>query len=232
MKSVIYLIASAFFYIFSSSPMDAACAGKVDAGVVFVHVDILNSGHTVKRMDMWGTRIDGSYMVWKGLFVKPTFLYANGGAAKGGLLTAGFGIGHYTPINSTLAVSPLLGMNYSHVWTKIDIPAYGLENLNEKFKAWAPYIGLEACCNLNEGWRVYGSIQYAWSRSKTIINSKGDKLVDEKSSCKGPTYSFLIEKDLSEVWSVNLGGAYNLSLSKERHGLRASGIKAGIVRWF
>jgi len=229
MKSIFLSLFSTIclFTAFTSS-LDAACVGKVDIGPAFVHVDILESGHTVKRMDMWAIRGDASYTIWKGLYVKPTLLYANGGAAKGGLFTAAFGVGHYTPLNDMFAVTPLLGVTYSHLWTKIDLPLYMLENLNEKFKAWSPYLGLEICCKFYEGWRLYGSFQYAWSRSRTIISHVGKF----KSNCKGPTYSFLLEKDLSDTWSVNIGGAYNLSLSKEKHGLRGTGVKIGVVRWF
>ncbi len=208
--------------------LEATCDGKIDVGPAFVHLDILESGHTVKRMDMWAVRVDGSYMVWKGVFVKPTLLYGNGGAAKGGLFTAGFGVGHYTPLNQRVALSPQIGVTYSHVWTKIDLPLFALENLRERFKAWAPYLGLEIVFNFDGGWRIYGSFQYAWSRSKTEISH----LISDKSNCKGPSYGFLVEKDLSDKWSVNIGGGYNLSLTKEKHGLRASGVKIGLVRWF
>ncbi|MBA2728558.1 MAG: hypothetical protein H0U49_10355 [Parachlamydiaceae bacterium] len=229
MKSIILALFTTFsLFVFYTSPLEATCDGKIDIGPAFVHIDILEHGHTVKRMDMWAVRTDASYMVWKGVFVKPTLLYANGGSAKGGLFTAGFAIGHYTPINAMFAVSPQVGVTYSHLWTKIDMPLFGLEKLNEKFKALSPYLGIEICCKLDDGWRIYGSYQYAWSRSKTIISHIGKF----KSNCEGPTYSFLIEKDLSDKWSVNFGGAYNLSLSKEKHGLRGTGLKAGIVRWF
>ncbi len=233
MKSIFFpLFLSAVFLNPFSTSLEATCAGKIDIGPAFVHIDVLESGHTVKRMDMWAVRADASYIFWKGLFVKPTVLYANGGAADGGVFTAGFGIGHYTPINSVIALSPQFGVTYSHLWTRIDLnfPEINLqlENLRERFKAWAPYVALEVCCKIGDGLRLSGSIQYAWSRSKTTISN----LVKQKSNCKGPTYSVLLEKDLSDKWSVNIGGAYNLSLTKERHGLRGSGVKMGLAYWF
>ncbi len=70
--------------------------------------------------------------------------------------------------------------------------------------------------------------QYVWSR--TITRIKGFK--DTKSSPKGSNYSVMIESDINEKWSVNLGAAYNTSLTKEKHGLRGYGVRWGFAYWF
>ena len=36
------------------------CGGKVDLGPVFVHIDVLESGHTIKKLDMGGFKINGT----------------------------------------------------------------------------------------------------------------------------------------------------------------------------
>jgi hypothetical protein len=131
-----------------------------------------------------------------------------------------------------LAISPLVGVTYSHVWTKVDIPAFMLTNLNEKFVSWAPFIGFEICYTITKGLRLSGSFQYAWSRTHTTISKLPPPFGKTKSNSKGPTYSLLIEKDLSDYWSINFGAAYNLGLTKERHGLRATGVKIGVAYWF
>src|SRR5688500_18120320 len=83
-------------FTFWKQTAQAECLNKIDAGPAFVHIDILESGHTVKRMDMWAVRGDASWFCWKGLFVKPTVLYGNGGSARGGIFSGSLGIGHYT----------------------------------------------------------------------------------------------------------------------------------------
>lgn len=215
--------------IISSQVLLAETKGKVDLGPVFAHVDILESGHTVKRMDMWGVRGDLSYYLYKGLYVKPVAIYAHGGAAKGGLFTGSLSLGYCFPVHERLLVSPSVGYSYSHLWTKIDFAPLQLTNLRERFKSWSPFISLDIYYTFVPTWRVGVGVQYAWSRTSTSIQ----RLVkNDKSSPEGFTYNFLLEHDLSDQWSVNFGATYNLSLTKEKHGVRGTGLKLGVVRWF
>src|SRR5262249_33768361 len=126
-----------------SQSLHAQVKGKVDAGPAFMHIDILESGHTVKRMDMWGVRADLCYFLYKGLYVKPVVLYGNGSAAKGGLFTGSLSLGFCLPLNEHITVSPGVGYSYSHLWTKIDFEPLQLKNLRENFKSQAPFVSLD-----------------------------------------------------------------------------------------
>lgn len=224
------LFISFFAFIFTLSlDLQAETLGKLDVGPAFLHVDILESGRTVKRMDMWGVRADFSYFLYKGLYIKPIVLYGNGGAAKGGLFSSSIGLGYYIPLREKFSIAPSAGVTYSHLWTKIDFAPLQLTHLREKFKSWAPYVGLDLYFNFKSHSRVCIGVQYAWSWTKTSIQ----RLVkNDKSHSQGFAYSILLEHDLNQQWSINLGAAYNLTLTKEKHGLRGTGIKAGVVRWF
>lgn len=226
-KSIFAALAGIFIISFQS--LQADTKAKIDVGPAFVHVDILESGHTVKRMDMWGGRADLSYFLYKGLYVKPVVVYAHGGAAKGGLFTSSVSLGYCLPVHECLLISPSVGFSYSHLWTKIDVKPLQLTNLKEKFKSWAPFLSLDVYYTFVPTWRVGVGVQYAWSRTSTSIQ----RLVkNDKSSPEGFAYSFLLEHDLSDQWSLNVGATYNLSLTKEKHGVRGTGIKVGVVRWF
>ncbi len=214
--------------LFSLHNLAAAPIGKIEVAPSFVHVDILESGHTVKRMDMWAGRAEGSYELYRGLMIKGNALYSHGNAAKGGIFTAAAGLSWYLPYNEWLAVAPGAGLGYSHLWTKIDLPAYGLFDLQERFKSLSPYIGFDIYFTLTKGLRICASYQYSWSRTFTTISH----LTRTKSHSQGPIYGAIIEYDIDSNWSVNLGIAYNISLSKEKHGIRGSGIKAGLAYWF
>lgn len=228
MKKSIFAALIALF-ISTGSPLQAETKGKLDIGPAFLHVDILESGRTVKRMDMWGVRADFSYFLYKGLYIKPIVLYGNGGAAKGGLFSSSLGLGYYIPLQERLAIAPSFGVTYSHLWTKINFAPLQLKHLREKFKSWAPYVALDIYFNFKPSWRVCAGVQYAWSWTKTSIQRL---IKDDKSHSEGFAYSILLEHDLSDQWSINFGAAYNLTLTKEKHGLRGTGIKAGVVRWF
>lgn len=207
--------------------LEAETRGKIDVGPAFMHVDILESGRTVKRMDMWGNRVDLSLFIYKGLYIKPVFLYGNGGSAKGGLFSASTSVGYCLPINEKLLVSPSVGYMYNHLWTRIDLGP--MKNLRENFKSWAPFVAFDVYYTFIPTWRVGVGLQYSWSRTSTTIKNV---VKNVKSTPEGFTYNFLLEHDLNDKWSVNLGVAYNLSLTKEKHGLRGTGIKLGVVRWF
>jgi hypothetical protein len=110
----------------------------------------------------------------------------------------------------------------------LDWGPFGEVDLHERFQAIAPFVGLELIYSFSPCWRISASAQYSWSHSKTKVKD----IFSEKSDAQGPNYGLAIEYDLNQCWSINLGGAYNESYSKEKNGLRARGLKLGIVRWF
>lgn len=212
-------------FAFIQHKLHADVCGKVDIGAVYAHVDVLESGHTVKSIDMGGIKLDGNIVVWKGVCLKPSFLYAD---HQGQLLSGAIGVGHYTPLNEKFSLTPSVGCLWTQLKTHIDFAEYGLFNLKERFRSVSPYLALEAAYCFGQGWRLCGMYQYAWSHTHTKIAS----FPKDKSDAQGPNYSLMIEKDLNENWSVSLGGAYNISLSKERHGLRGYGLRLATAYWF
>jgi hypothetical protein len=209
------------------------CLGKADIGPVFLHIDVLESGHTIKKINMAGVKADGYVFLWKGVCLKPTILFGQQGHHNQ-LLSGGCGLGHYTPIGDKCSLTPSVGCNFTYFRTvihaiiplspEISIPL----RLKEKFHSVSPYVALDASYCFMKGWRLVGSYQYVWSRTNTKI--KG--LDDTKSHPSGSNYALMIEGDLNNKWSVNLGAAYNSSLTKEKHGLRGYGMRLGVAYWF
>lgn len=222
----IYLLLCCFI-VTGSNVYGKGCGGKIDLAPAYAHIDVLQSGKTIHRMDLAALKADATYVVWKGLCLKPTLLYGQG---HGYLLTAGIGLGFIFPILDNFCVTPVAGYNYTYLRTHIDVetPYFVMPHLKERFRSNSPYIGIEAAYTFYPCWRIYGSYQYAWSSTRTTIKP----LVAEKSHSDGANYALMIEHDLDDKWSVNIGGAYNLTLSKEKHGLRGAGAKIGIARWF
>lgn len=210
--------------------IEAQCSGKVDIGPAYVHVDILEHGHTVKRLDMGAVKADATIVPLKdyfpGLCLKPTVLYGSG---HGDLLTTGIGIGHFIPINDNICFTPSLGYSYTDLRARINLREFNLFNLKEKFRSNAFYLCIEGHYKFWECWRVCGQIQYAWSHTHTTISSLPGK---QRSNAKGFNYAAMIERDINDCWSIHVGVAYNESLTNERHGLRGYGTKVGIAYWF
>lgn len=218
-------LAAFVFFLNATSFIYAESKAKIDIGPAYIHLDILESGKTVDRMDMAGVRADASYLFSSGICLKPTLLY---GSNKGCLFTTSISLGQYIPLNEEWSFMPAFGVSYNYLRTSIDLPALSLENLKERFRSISPFLSLDAYYSFNSTLRLSGSFQYAWSRTHTDIQHLGKS----KSDCKGPNYSLLLEKDISPSLSVNLGMGYNISLTKEKHGLRGTGVKLGIARWY
>lgn len=222
--------------------------GKADIGAAYVHIDILFSGHTVHKMDVAAIKGDLNYRVWSGFVVKPTFLFG-GGRNDNEVATGGVGLGFAVPVCNTITLTPLVGCNWGYLRTTFKYPhpiteALGIApRVRERFRSQSPYVGFEASWTFRPTWRFVFCYQYAWSRTHTQLRLAGVDPADlpvglkkedtnSRSHAKGSNISGMIEHDLNDNWSVNLGAAYNNSLSKEKHGLRGWGVKLGVAYWF
>lgn len=204
------------------------CFGKIELAPSFVHIDILERGRSIKRMDLAGIRGELSYRFWNGFFIKPTLLYAHGAGTKGGMMSGTLSLGNCIPLTDDIVLSPSIGVGYSHLWTRVDLPHVQLKDLKQNFKSLSPLISIDLYYTLCKGTRISGTVQYAWARTHTSVAH----IFKSKSHSKGFNYAIMLERDLSDHWSINLAGAYSLSLSKEKHGIRGSGVKLGLAYWF
>lgn len=224
MRKILSLV-SFVLSLFASKYLFSDCRGKVDIGPAFVHLDVLSFGKTVKTMDLPAVKADVNYLIYKGLCIKPTLLY---GSNRGSLLTTSLGLGYAIPYKSW-CFTPTFGIYYTKVKTTIPIDFFEFKvKAKEKFSSWSPYLSIEIFYTIAKNWRTGFQFQYAWSRSHTKISNFGS----DKSNAKGPSYSWVIERDFNEHWSLNFGAAYNVSLTHEKHGLRGYGAKIGIAHWF
>ncbi len=201
------------------------CTNRVDVGPAFASIDMLESGKTVRTRDIWGVRADGTFLIYKGFCIKPAILLADGDA---NLNIYSIGIGFCFPVCKTLTLTPSYGYSHTDYQSRISFPEFGLNHLKEKFHSNGQYIALDGCWTFIPGCRVYLGAQWAWSVVRTTVKP----LFKSRQHCKGPNYAGCLEYDLTPNWSINVAGAYNLSLSKEKHGLRGKGAKVGLVYWY
>ena len=199
---------------------------KLDIGPVFLQIDVLQHGKTEKRMELWGFKGDLNYVFENGFSIKPSVLYGGG---DGYLTNGGLGLGWYIPINDKITIGPFIGFTYSYVKTKTHLPQFLLKDIQEQFQSLCGWGAVEAIWCFISTWRLIVSYQYGWCRTRTKLEVIPGK-IDGHS--QGSNYGIMLENDFIDNWSVNLGFGYNISLSKERHGLRAKGIKLGLAYWF
>ncbi len=225
------------FTLFMSAALSAEIRGKVDLGPAYVHVDVLESGKTVKAMHMGALKGDATILVWKGVGIKSGFLAASG---QGDLISYSVAAAHYTPITDKIALVPSVGVTFSYLSTHINLEEQQLFHLKERFRSNSPYIALEFSYKFNCSWTLIGMYQYAWSRTHTKISTTrrthfplgSTDLVKDHSHSDGANYSLGVDYTINDHWSVNAGAAYNLTLSHEKHGLRGYGFKAGTSYYF
>lgn len=220
----IFSLVSFILSIFASKYLFGDCRGKTDIGPAYVHLDVLNFGKTVKTMDMAAIKVDSNYLIHKGLCIKPGVLY---GSNRGSLLTVSMGLGYALPYKRW-CFTPSAGVFFTKVKTTVPIEFFGFKvKAKEQFTSWSSYLSFEIFYTIAKNWRTGFQYQYAWSRSHTTIKGFGS----DKTNAKGPSYAWILERDLSDHWSINFGAAYNVSLTREKHGLRGYGAKLGIAYW-
>src|SRR5690242_4356791 len=71
------------------------CKGRIDVGPAFASIDMLESGHTKRTLDLPAVKIDATLMLYKGISLKPSFLIAWG---KANLNSSGIGLGFCIPL--------------------------------------------------------------------------------------------------------------------------------------
>lgn len=205
--------------------MHAECKWRVDVGPAYANIDMLESGHTTRKLDLYAFKGDLSYRFYEGFCIKPSLLIANG---KANLNSGSLGFGFCIPLSARLTLTPCVGFSITHFKSRINLPDFGLFDLREKFLSKGVYGSLDLTWTFADNWRLYAIYQYTWSYAKTTIRP----LAKSKDHTEGPAYSLAIERDLNQNFSINLGATYNLSLSKEKHGLRGKGVKLGLVYWY
>jgi hypothetical protein len=222
-----WLVFACCLGLFASS-LGAECMGKFEVAPTFIHIDVLEQRNTVKKINMGALRSEGNFIISKGWVLKPLVLYGKGD--NGELTTASIGFGRCIPLGKRFLLTPSVGTTYTCLNTSFTFEheIFGPLEFKESFHSVSPYIGLELNYRIKPNLRLGASVQYAWSRSKTKIKH----LLTHKGNSEGPNYSALLEYDFNQKWSINVGFAYNESLSKEKDGLRGYGAKLGFVRWF
>jgi hypothetical protein len=231
-------------FLSNNNSANALC-GKVDAGAIYAHIDVLNFGHTDHVCDMGGIKADSAILLVDGygFALKPNIILAGNNDSY--LFVESIGLGHCTPITcitKDLVVTPSVGVQFTQFKTEFEHTRNGIFDVHESFSSISPYVALEVCYTFCTNWRICGMVQYAWSRTHTTI--KGtlnnpfiapipiDFKDRSKSNTEGPSYSAMLEYDVTKKWSVNIGATYNISLSHEKHGLRGYGVKLGTAYWF
>lgn len=209
---------------FSELP-SPCCKGRIDIGPAYVNVDMLESGKTKRSIDLRALRCDANFLLFGGLSLKPSGMISDG---KANLTTASLGLGFCFPLSPTFTLTPSGGITETHFKSRVNFRPYALFHLRERFYSYGGYGALDASWTFFEKWRLYGTFQYTWSLVKTTVRP----LFKTKNRCQGPSYALAIERDLNDYLSLTLSGGYNLSLSKEKHGLRGKGVKLGLAYWF
>lgn len=246
------------FTAFLTSALSAEIRGKIDLGPAYAHVDVLESGKTVKAMHMGALKGDATILFWKGLGVKGGFLAASG---QGDLFSYNVAVANYTPLkdiikcfrgNSScssnvffnqaerITLIPSVGVTFTYMSTHINLKEQMLHHLKERFRSSSPYIALELYYKINCDWTIMAMYQYAWSRTHTKITTTrrthspfiSGKIHGDHGHSDGPNYTLGVDYTINDHWSVNAGAAYNITLSHEKHGLRGYGFKVGSSYYF
>ncbi|MDP1880553.1 MAG: autotransporter outer membrane beta-barrel domain-containing protein, partial [Parachlamydiaceae bacterium] len=225
---------------FTSISLSGEIRGKVDAGPTLIYLDLLKSGKTEDTKKMGGFKADSTVLVYEGIAIKPSLLM---GWGDGKLVSGSIAAGYYIPLpGGWCNILPNVGIGWSYLdtRTKLDVNGIELKDLRQRMRSESPFIGIDFSFCINKQWSIIGAYQYIWAHSDTQINEFPDefqqltniKRIRDKSHSCGPNYSLGIEYSYNDQWAFNLGFGYNISLSKEKHGIRGKGVKLGVGYYF
>ncbi len=212
-----------------SPSVKADCLSKLDIGIAYAHVDILDEHkETAKELDIIAIRAELDYITDNGWYVKPIATY--GEEKDGELFQASIAFGRYLPIFERVCVAPLIGVSYSKLNATIhrDFGPYGITKTRNRFRSWAPFVATEVTIKICQDLRLSILAQYAWSFTRSVIKDF-DKF---NSDSRGPNVGAMLEYDINKCWSANIGYGFNESLSKAKSGLRVHALKIGVGKWF
>lgn len=230
-----------FIYIFSlflfvaSFSVQAEIRGRVDVGPTLLSVDLLESGKTEETLRMYGLKADATVLVYQGIAIKPTLLF---GWGDGRISSASIAAGYYLPITEKFKVLPNVGYNWSYLSGKTELDVFGFEfkHLRERFRSESSFIGVDLSYAVTPKWTIIGSYQFAWCKTDTKINhfpyEAPIQTIHDRSHSSGSNYTLGVEYAYNDQWAINLGAGYNLSLTKEKHGVRGKGLKLGVAYYF
>lgn len=216
-----------FLFCLSTHAVNAEVRGKVDMGPTYLSIDLLKSGKTQNTVQMYGLKGDATVLVYEGNAIKPSFLVGTGKHA--GLVSGNLAYGYYLPLTPKFKILPNVGYSwgYLHARTDIDLGVIVLKDLKERYRSESKFIGMDFSYTLNCKWSLIGAYQYAWCKSDVKIEN--NKSVSH--SC-GSNYSLGVDYTYNDNLSFNFGVGYNVALSKEKHGIRAKGVKLGASYYF
>lgn len=217
---------------FFNAALHGEIQGRAEVAAAYVHIDVIKDNNTEKKMDLPAVKGDATIVFYEGWCLKPSILY---GDKDGRLFTAALGFGRTIPFMECFCVTPSVGVSYTDMQTDLKdfVPGFGELHFDAEFESTSPYVNIDLSYKFCDCWRLVGNVQYAWSRSHSKYKERTFKTVShDKGSSSGFNYGGMIEYDFTDCWSINVGAAYNNSLSKDKDGLRGFGTKIGIVRWF
>ncbi len=223
MRKLALFFSSAFLFLVKFL-LPAETHGRIDVAPVALKIDVLEFGHSVDTLHMYGGRLDATLQVAEnyGFVLKPCVFGASG---EGDFVSGGIALGHYTPITSCLNVTPTLGYSYTELKTTINIPAFGLTRQREKFKSNTAVLGVEVGYTITPKWAITGVYQYGFARTHTTIGH----IIHAKARSQGPNWGAILDYTLCDHWLISAAVGYNNSLSKEKHGIRGLGYKLGVA---
>lgn len=230
MRLTLYRCFTLLMLLFATQ-VTAEIKGRADLGAVYAEIDILKSGKTQKTLHMKGLQFNAYAVLYQGFTIKPSALWVDG---HGGLATGTIAAGYMIPCWK-FKFFPNVGITWSYLHTSVKIEDFGLltgrAHYRERFRSNTPFLGLDVCFTITDKLSLIALYQYGWAHTHTKLRHTPIKYSEKSHSC-GPNYALSLDYSLTDHWSLTLAGAYNITLSKEKHGLRGKGLKLGAAYFF
>lgn len=227
MKRYLMFVLSSIACLLWSSSACAEIKGKVDSGSIYMKIDILRDGNSIKELKLGGVGGNGTFVhTGSGFAVKPTFTVAEGNGTD--YHQFGCGLGWYIPICQWGSFTPVVGGATSRMMTTTDFPPLGLANVGQRFQTSSFYVGGDLAVHLGKCFLVSGGVQYNWSQTSMDLGA----VLHTDTSTTGPYAYLMVDYYLNKCWSLQVAGAFSRVISKEKDGTKGQGIRIGSAHTF
>lgn len=204
--------------------------GKIDAGPVYVHMDVLQHGETFNKMDMEGFKVTSTFIVWLGLCVKPNIMVAYN---DGRMFNYGCAVGWLIPMfDMKVTITPTIGGSLGYLRTTTVFPALVDIPLKQQFNSKSWFVGVDGSFSPHPKWTIGWQVNRAWSNSNTTITIPGVMVMKTKGESKGMEYGASLDYWFKKQWSVQAAFGWSNAKAKEKNGMRGYGGRLGIGYFF
>jgi hypothetical protein len=206
--------------------------GKADFGMVHIESDVINCGTRVKHLNMVGWAGNAIISLYKAFVVRPNFVVAREHSDRHEwddprYWSVGLGFGVYVPVSDCVSAVAGFGGSLSEVSYRNNINAL-LVNKQHEQSSDSANVGLDIGWKLRERTTVSLGLQYAWVRTKTVVELGSMPTSICHTNSSGLNWMAQVDQYLTPCLSINAAVLQVNSKDNDSSGSESLALRGGV----